>query len=1718
MLLVLLHALLLSPATQSPASASPDQQDPPPVVTRAWPFGRQQLSERFLCEGAAFGDLDGDGDADVVAGPWWYEGPDFTVRHALGEEKRFHPLHYSEQFFHWIHDLDGDGRNDVFVVGFPGATAWWWRNTGDKDRWERFEVCSGVDNESPAFVDLDGDGRPDLVCQNQDRLGWFSAGADPREPWTFRAALPSGAGGRYTHGLGVGDLDGDGRPDLVRREGFYRQPASLDGDPAWTFVPANFGDGHGGAQMLVTDVDGDGDADVVTAISAHGWGLAWFEQRPDGSFLRHAVLPTARAEGNVSELHALCLADLDGDGLLDVVTGKRWWSHGPSKNGNADGANDDAVLLGLLLRREETGARYEVVVLDDQSGVGTQVAAGDVDGDGLVDVVVANKRGAFVLRQPPRPDLGFESGTLRGWIATGNAFDGQPVSGDRVAARRPEWRSGQDGDWWIGGYELLGDAATGTLTSLPFVAEKPWATFLIGGGRHHGTRVEVLTADDRVLCSASGRDREQMEPVLVDLRSVLGQSIRVRIVDEVTGGWGHVNFDAFMFHDRPVRGDLPRAHTGLSPTDAARAMRVPEGFAVDLVAAEPAVRQPVALWVDERARLWVAEAYSYPTRRPDAEARDAIVVFEDEDGDGTYEKRTVFHDRLNLVSGLAVGFGGVWIGAAPYLLFVPDKDGDLVPDGPSEVVLDGFGYEDTHETLNSFTFGPDGWLYGTHGVYTHSKVGTPGTPDAQRVPLNCGVFRFHPVRRTFEVFAWGTSNPWGIDFDDRGEAFLACCVIPHLWHVVPGARLQRQSGSHFDAHPWRIVETIADHLHYIGDLHGHAWWHGRNRAVLDPGVDAAGGGHAHCGTLVYKGTAFPAEYRNAILCFNVHGNRVNQDRLERRGSGYVGRHAHDLVLAHDPWFRGVALRQGAHGEVFFIDWYDQSACHRNDDQLWDRSNGRLYRLRHGALRAGRPGIATASDEQLAALQRSDDDFHVGHARRILHERAQQRGIAGAAVAALRAQLDGDGEARVRLRALWALFVIEALDEPHLLRLCGDACPDVRAWAVRLAAERPERLPAVIASLPALVRTEADPAVRLACASALQRLPAADVAFELAAALLAHAEDAEDHNLPAVLWYGVERLHDEDVARFLAVARAAQLAPVRELMWQRAAIDPAGVAALVPLLAEPSAPRHEMLAAMLEGLRRSPGAATPSGWAEVAPLLLADADAAVRDQAADLALAFGDRTFAPAFRDRLVDRGAPLDRRRAALEGLVRLRDAATGPLLLQILDEPELRRPALEALGAYDLPEAPRRLIQLLRTFDAVERDLAVQVLAQRVGSARALLRAVLDGQADARLLDAAALRRQLALLEDKDVDALLQSAWGRSLPPSASTAAEIARYKQMLTPEALAAADRSNGRAVFTNTCMACHRLWDEGGVLAPDLTGGNRKDLDFLLSNILDPSAEMSRDYQMVTVRLQDGRQLHGKMVRETRTHVTIATTAGESTFARRELAADGARPAVEYTAVSLMPTNQLQLLRDGDARDLIAYLMGNEQAPMPANEWTVRSFFDGRSLQGWHADPAVWSVEGGEIVGRTKTGLRHNSFAVGPLEFGDVRLQFEVLLTPDTANSGVQFRSVEVGGEVHGYQADIGAGWWGMLYEEHGRGVLSRPAAAAARPGEWNRYEILAVGDRVQLAINGVPTVDLVDPPGRRRGVFALQVHGGGPTEVRFRGFEIELDPEPVLRTVR
>ena len=1373
------HDGLLHPSTAAAADVSATA----PLVT----FERRKLDGRFFAEGAGIGDFNHDGLPDVAAGPFWFAGPSFESRHEFLPPKPFDPRGYSDNFFSWGHDFNADGWDDILVYGFPGQDASWFENPqGAEGHWKRHRVLESVDNESPTFADIDADGIPEVVCSIGGFFGYAPVGKkDPTKPWVFHRISREVAGGRFTHGMGVGDVDGDGRTDILEKNGWWRQPESLAGDPLWAFHPVPFA-GPGGAQMHVRDVDGDGLNDVITSLAAHGYGLGWWKQveGADGSrAFEYRPITGDKASDSpyrtvFSQIHAIDVADIDGDGIDDIVTGKRWWAHGP--DGDPEPAAP-AVLYWFRGTRPAPGeAEFVPQLVDDDSGVGVQVTAADATGDGLPDIVVANKQGIFVHVQS------------RAIVSPEAHADAQPRK------RRPP-------------------------------------------------------AD------------------------------------------------------------------GLAPADAAAAMSVPPGFSVKLLAAEPDVHQPIAMCFDDRGRLWVAEAYAYPKRVAPEEARDRILIFEDTDGDHVLDSRKVFKEKLNLVSGLAVGFGGVWVGAAPEFLFIPDADGDDVPDGEPRVLLDGWGFEDTHETLNAFIWGPDGWLYGCHGVFTHSNVGKPGATDAERTKINAGIWRYHPVRHEFEVFSEGTSNPWGVDFNDLGHAFQTACVIPHLYHVIQGARYERQAGQHFN--PWTFddIKTIARHRHWTGGQ-----WNNADREKSD----AIGGGHAHCGACVYLGGAWPARYRNKLFMNNIHGARLNEDRLTPAGSGYVGDGEPDFLFANDTWSQFISLQTGPDGQMVLIDWYDRNQCHHHDTETHDRGNGRIFKVMYdrGDTAAVKVDLAKETDETLVELLSHDNDWFVRHARRLLQERAVTGRLTDDIVGLLDAKLATAPSAAKRLRVIWAMHVTGALDARRSEALLDDPDPAVRAWAIQLANETGSiPLETRIGRYRQLAADDPSPVVRLALCSALQRIPT-EARWDICTGLVGHAEDAEDHNLPLMNWYAIEPLVTLDPQRAMSLAAASRIPAVSRYIVRRAASEEACYEALVArLAAADSATRKWMLEEIVTALAARGRMTAPKAWEQGYEAVSVDADEGVRRLAGVVAVRFGDPRVLPQLRAFLADRDADVAKRQEALEALVSSRDEGMPPVLHGLVDDPIMQRNAIVALAAIPHDATPKVLLDAYEGLSDESRQAAIATLVSRPAWTLALLDAIDAEQLPRGDLSAFTVGR-LAQSADAQVIAKLNQVWGTIRTTPEDRKGEFDKWRTAFKPAAMKSADLSHGREVFVKTCGSCHLLHGQGGRIGPDITGSNRADLEYLLANLLDPSAIVGRDYQTTTVITEDGRSIAGIVVKESPTSVTLQTPTEQVTVPLDDIESRVLSPQ------SLMPENQLGQLKPEEARDLVAYLRHPTQVPLP------------------------------------------------------------------------------------------------------------------------------------------------------------------------------------------
>ncbi len=1006
--------------------------------------------------------------------------------------------------------------------------------------------------------------------------------------------------------------------------------------------------------------------------------------------------------------------------------------------------------------------------------------------------------------------------------------------------------------------------------------------------------------------------------------------------------------------------------THATPLDQAVAgITVPEGFKVSLFAGEPDIRQPIAMAFDAKGRLWVVECYAYPQWEMNGKpGRDRVLIFEDSDGDGKFDKRTVFLETGTNLSGIELGFGGVWLCSTPNLLFLPDRDHDDKPDGPAEVVLDGWNLKQAgHNVFNGLIWGPDGWLWGCNGIQSNSKVGRPGTPDAQRTPINCAIWRYHPTRKVFEAVSHGTTNPWGLDFDDFGEAFLTNCVIPHLFHVVPGGHYTRMYGQDMNPHSYELIKTCADHVHWDT---AESWTDIRSRGVT-PTTNKAGGGHAHSGAAVCLSDSWPESYRNTVVMGNIHGNRLNMDRLERRGGGYVATHMPDFMRSSDTWFRSVAQRFGPDGSLYVIDWSDTGECHESDADGAHRENGRIYRVSFGAPKPFGQDLSALDGVALASLQTDKNDAKVRIARRLLQERAAAGVDYKAAHDTLRSILKDNSADTTKLRALWALNASGGIDRDGLVALFKDKSAEVRAWALRLSLDDRSAVfgNEPLAALVKLLSEEKSPRVAMAAASALQSLPEfnqdklrafmAMAVMEVAARevrkelegrherpdtlALSGLNDAfvkagypdGGEMLSALIWYAIEPAIStgdwDGTPKMLLYSSTGFPRIQRDLARRMVEVDQTrGLTIQTALLANsaPSAVADPILQGISDALEGRKSIPMPALWPRLRDRSLEpgrpDAPnrltAATRLKIWRLSLLFKDAAAVEKLRSLVADTSAAPENRRGALEALAAFRIEGIANALLTRLDDPVLRDDSLRALSAFDEPGAPKAILGRYKSFTEKEREDAVATLATRPAWALALLDAVAKSVVPREDVSAT-VARQLLAFNRPEITKALESSWGVLRPTAKDKVVLLARYKQRLAASPAKKADLERGRLQFQKTCQQCHKMYGEGGDVGPELTGSNRDNLDYVLENVLDPSASVANDYKVTTVATKDGRLLSGIVKERTDAALVLRTPNDRVVVPRDEIEAEKASPS------SMMPEGLIEKLDDDELRDLIAFL---------------------------------------------------------------------------------------------------------------------------------------------------------------------------------------------------
>jgi putative heme-binding domain-containing protein len=931
---------------------------------------------------------------------------------------------------------------------------------------------------------------------------------------------------------------------------------------------------------------------------------------------------------------------------------------------------------------------------------------------------------------------------------------------------------------------------------------------------------------------------------------------------------------------------------------------------------------------DDRGRIWITESLEYP-RKPAGVGRDRVKVLEDTDVDGRADKVTVFAEGLNIPTGVAIGYGGVWVLNAPDLLFLREKDGKEIS---REVVLTGFGRTDTHELPNSLTWGPDEWLYGLNGVFNQCRV---LSNNGKEYRFNCALWRVHPKTREFQIVSEGTSNPYGLAWDTEGSAIVEAChwANDHLFHFVETGHYQRQAGTF---PPFTIpIGSITDHGHQKT---------------------------AYCGLAFLDTDAYPARFRERVVVGNIHGGALNVDRLQRDGATYLAKGEADLLNGNDAWFMPVALKIGPDGCLYVLDWYDRYHCSQDaarDPEGVDRLKGRLYRLRYqNTPRAPKTDLATESDHQLIARLASGNIYFRETAQRILTERlgttspelrSKLETLALSPVGADVRRLTSNSEVRTpksetnqslvtsaptsierksSLQALWALIGTGSLEPAFHLKLLAHSDPTFRAWGVRAAGNFGDATPAIREKVASLAR---DPSVdvQLQVVIASRKIKNFE-ALPVLIDVLAHC--GQDKLVPSIAWNNLHPLLETDSGPFVYLIWAnrpwtpamATLSPrMVDRMLSAQKPDATAITTFIKFVAGRDRERFKECLSVVSSKFSTLGEPAASELkTELKPLLqellARDQDTPLFLTAQLLAARLGLAQIDPAaIRARFTAAELPETARLQALDALIAFRDVALLSALAETLASapPPFTRRVLASLGRVDDPRLADILLVAYPKLAAELQPLAVDLMMQRERWARKLLDAVLANKLPKGVLNANHLRK---ILESNDREALwaVEKAFGRVReernPEREKVVAEMgARFREH-------PGDPHRGQTVFRNLCAQCHMIYGEGGTVGPDITANGRASFDQLLSNVFDPSLVIGPAYQVTTVVTKDGRNLTGLITEDNEQRVVVRMPGeGEETVLRNN---------VKYTRVSklsMMPEGLEASAEKKDLADLFAFL---------------------------------------------------------------------------------------------------------------------------------------------------------------------------------------------------
>ena len=977
------------------------------------------------------------------------------------------------------------------------------------------------------------------------------------------------------------------------------------------------------------------------------------------------------------------------------------------------------------------------------------------------------------------------------------------------------------------------------------------------------------------------------------------------------------------------RGALSDSTQPSTPGHSLTSFRFPDDLDLKLILSEPDITQPVYINFDHRGRLWVVQYNQYPYPRdvkvtsmdqhiratfdripppPGQGTRgaDKITFFEDSDHDGVYDKSTDAITGLNIATSVAIGRGNIWVLNPPYLLAYSDADDNGLPDGPPVVHLEGFGLEDTHAVANNLRWGPDGWLYGAQGSTCSANVNSAVSKNVRFDGQ--AIWRYHPGSKIFEIFAEGGGNTFDVEIDEKGRIYSGDNGTDRGQYYKQGSYYVRNFGKH-----GALTNPYA-----FGFLHNMTLKGDRVRFT-----------HAF---VKYEGGNLPEHYRGRMIAINPLQSYVQLSRFEANGSTFGIVDERRILETEDHWFRPVDITIGPDGAVYIADWYDSRLTHVDPRDTWSKTNGRIYRLGNKKDRqtAVPLDISKTSNGDLIAL--------LSHPNRWLRQTAlQQFGDRHdpSVIPNLITLLETD-TSQLALGVLWALNLSGGFNEKVATIALHHRDAFVRLWAVRLAGDAGKVSRELAFELARMASAEPHPEVRSQLAATAKRLPGPD-AIPIIKNLLRH-DDSVDPDIPLQIWWALESKAMSDTKAVLDLFNDRafwRIETVRTTLLERLiqrfamANDSAGFAACARLVSQaPSAKEAKLLfSGLQEGLRGSDMVDLPPELTKA----LKPYQHQLSEQSLAIALRQGNAQAISQALSVISDPASPIGERLAYIRIFGEINESKCVPVLLDLVENNQpsaaLRQAALQSLQRYDQEEIGQRIAKAYP--DKLRADPGVRLsslllFASRPAWAAQLLNAIDRKKRPGEKFIAHTIRkedvpeqivRQLRLLNDANITNITSRLW-----PEVRFASNSEKNNQISKVANLLQSGVGNpdpGRLIFMNACGACHRLFSQGGTLGPDLSGYDRKNINDMITNIVDPGAYVREGFVTYRITTVDGRILSGTIAERNGNTVRLKLASGESlTLTETDIKEMQVQP-------SIMPDNLLDPLSDQQIRDLFAYL---------------------------------------------------------------------------------------------------------------------------------------------------------------------------------------------------